>query len=95
MTPPADVTAIITALPVGTLRGTAEGKTYLLTKHAFSGGRAIKVVAEELGGPDYISLNLYKLGKGPQLYPCEMPTAKVIAFMRNFTMSAESPEQAP
>tara|TARA_R100001369_G_scaffold2421_3_gene8042 strand:+ start:2301 stop:2441 length:141 start_codon:yes stop_codon:yes gene_type:complete len=40
------------------------------------------LVAEELGGSDYISLNLYALASGTRLYPCEMPAAKVTAFIR-------------
>jgi hypothetical protein len=38
-------------------------------------------VAEALDGSDYISLNLYRLKSGPLLKPCEMPDAKVIAFV--------------
>jgi hypothetical protein len=84
MTPPSDVIARLRALPIGTHRGIAFGKPYIATRSAFSGGRAIKLVAEELGGNGYISLNLYDLAQGPQLYPCEMPSAKVIEFVRNF-----------
>ncbi|MEP0148295.1 hypothetical protein [Tateyamaria sp.] len=52
-----------------------------MTKSAFSGGRAIKLVAEELGGADYISHNWYDLASGGLLKPCEMPEAKVVAFL--------------
>lgn len=85
MTPPADVPERIKALPLGTCCGSADGKRYVTTRSQFSAGRATKVVAEELGGNDYISLNFYDLARGPQLYPCEMPSAKVIAFIRNFS----------
>ena len=44
----------------------------------------MKLVAEELGGGDYISLNFYDLTNGPALYPCEMPAGKVIAFLRDY-----------
>jgi hypothetical protein len=84
VTPPSDVVALIKARPLGTCRGTVNGRSYVATRSAFSAGRAIKVVAEELGGSDYISLNLYDLSQGPQLYPCEMPAAKVISFLRSF-----------
>lgn len=83
MTPPADIPARITALPLGTFTGTANGKRYVTTHSRFSAGRAAKLVAEELGGSDYISLNLYELQSGARLYPCEMPAAKVIAFVRS------------
>ena len=82
MTPPTDVADKIKALPLGTFTGTASGKRYVATRSSFSAGRETKLVAEELGGADYISLNLYDLSKGGQLYPCEMPAAKVIAFVR-------------
>jgi hypothetical protein len=38
-------------------------------------------VAEELGGGDYISLNLYLTARGARLRPCEMPAAKVVDFV--------------
>ena len=69
------------ALPMGTFKGCAAGRRYVITKSGFADGRALKLVAEELGGTDYISLNWYDLGSGPLLKPCEMPAAKVIAFV--------------
>lgn len=88
MTPPADVPRLINALPIGTYLGTADDKKYLATKSVFSGGRSIKLVARELGGTDYVSLNLYDLKRGPQLYPCEMSAEKVIRFVRSFLPAA-------
>ncbi|EDZ45821.1 conserved hypothetical protein [Rhodobacterales bacterium Y4I] len=38
-------------------------------------------MARELGGGDYISLNLYRLASGARLKPCEMPADKVIRFV--------------
>lgn len=38
-------------------------------------------MAEELGGDDYISLNLYLPRSGALLRPCEMPEQKVIDFV--------------
>lgn len=66
---------------MGTFKGVSAGRRYVVTKSAFAAGRAIKLVAEELGGPDYISLNWYDLRAAPILKPCEMPTSKVIAFV--------------
>lgn len=84
MTPPEDVVARIDALPEGSCYGQVGARRYLTTRTAFSDNRAIKVVARELGGTDYISLNLYRLASGPRLYPCEMPAPKVIDFLRGF-----------
>ncbi|APE45271.1 hypothetical protein BOO69_03490 [Sulfitobacter alexandrii] len=72
------------ALPEGTRRGRAHGRAYVASKSTFNGGRSIKLVAEQLGGPDYISLNFYLLESGPRLFPCEMTADKVIAFLRTF-----------
>lgn len=69
------------ALPRGTFRGRANGRRYVVTRSDFSGGAAQKLIAEELGGPDYISANLYRLATGVRLKPCEMPEDKVTRFV--------------
>lgn len=69
------------ALPLGTFTGVYSGRRYVVTRTDFSGGAAQKLVAEALGGGDYISLNLYRLASGARLKPCEMPQAKVVAFV--------------
>ena len=73
--------AALAALPLGTFTGTAAGRRYVVTKSAFSAGKSIKLVAEELGGTDYISLNWYDLASGARLKPCEMPAEKVTDFV--------------
>lgn len=73
--------AAFAALPIGTFRGTAHGRDYVVTRSQIVGGRGEKLVAEALDGSDYISLNLYHLAQGVRLKPCEMPSAKVIAFV--------------
>ena len=57
---------------------------YIATKSVHNNGRSFKLVARELGGNDYISLNLYALKSGPRLYPCEMSSEKVIGFVMEF-----------
>lgn len=72
------------ALPVGGYGGTFAGRRYRVTKSVYSSGRSQKLVAEELGGTDYISLNLYRLSDGTAiLKPCEMPEDKVVEFVLN------------
>ena len=73
------------ALPTGTTTGQYEGRKYVASKTTYSSGKSIKLVAEETGGNDYISLNLYILASGPRLYPCEMSSVKVIQFVQGFT----------
>ena len=58
------------------------GKRYGLSIDISSDGKRRKLYAEELGGIDHISFNLYLLdGKAPLLKPCEMPAEKVIDFV--------------
>lgn len=66
---------------MGYFTGRAGGKRYGVVRQAASGGRAQKLVAEELGGADYVSLNLYFLAGGARLKPCEMPEEKVVRFV--------------
>ena len=58
-------------------------RRYRIGKTTLAGGRSIKLVAWELGGPDYISLNVYRLTAGDRLKPCAMAEAKVRAFVLN------------
>ena len=69
-------------LPFGGYGGTYRGARYRITKSRMANGRSQKLVAEELGGPDYISLNLYRLASGAALLkPCEIPEEKAVAFV--------------
>lgn len=69
------------ALPVGYFTARYKGRRYGVSKSQNQDGRQGNLVARELGGADYISLNLYQLASGPQLKPCEMPAQKVIDFI--------------
>lgn len=73
--------AKLAALPLGTFRGRAHGKAWIVSRSLVSGGRGEKLVAEALDGSDYISLNYYHLATGDLLKPCEMPADKVTAFV--------------
>lgn len=77
-----DFIAAFDALPIGGYGGTYQGKRYRVTKAQMSNGRSQKLEAEELGGNDYISFNLYRLASGEALLkPCEMPAEKVKRFV--------------
>nr|WP_286193733.1 hypothetical protein [Tropicibacter sp. R16_0] len=71
----------LAAWPEGTTRGTSGGRNYVVSKTSFAEGRSVKLAATELGGSDYISLNVYDLRRGPLLKPCEMPEQKVVVFL--------------
>lgn len=77
--------AALHALPLGSTRGTFQNRPYNATKTTYANGKSVKLVARELGGPDYISLNAYLLESGPRLYPCEMPLEKVVRFLIEFS----------
>jgi hypothetical protein len=77
-----DFLAAFDALPLGGYGGTYDGRRYRVVKTQFSAARSQKLEAEELGGADYISMNLYRLATGEALLkPCEMPEEKVRAFV--------------
>jgi hypothetical protein len=73
--------AALDAVPEGYSEGVFQGRRYRIEKTLLAGGRSVKLVAWELGGADYISLNVYALAAGDALRPCEMPEAKVRAFV--------------
>ena len=76
--------AAFDALPKGGYGATYQGKRCRVIKSVLVSGRSQKLEAEELGGPDYISFNLYRLASGEALLkPCEMPAEKVIEFVLN------------
>ena len=82
MTPDPEFVIRFDALPVGGYGGSFEGRRYRVVKSQMANGRSQKLEAEELGGNDYISFNLYRLANGQALLkPCEMPAEKVVAFV--------------
>lgn len=67
------------------------GERYGMTVAVSPDGKRRKLYAEQLGGTDHISFNLYLLEAGPPLLkPCEMPTEKVIDFVLSFEDLAAS-----
>ncbi len=82
MTPCAAFLDAFLDLPDGTFTGRSGGRRYVVSRTSFAGGCSHKLIAHELGGPDYISMNLYQTTRsGALLRPCEMPAEKVIAFV--------------
>lgn len=79
----------IQRLPEGFSEGTYQGVRYGITRTTFTQGRSYKVYAKALGGTDVISLNYYRTALGEQLKPCEMPEAKVVAFLLGVVAAAQ------
>ena len=82
-----DFLAAFDRLPVGAYGGTFEGRRYRVTKAQMSNGRSQKLEAEELGGTDYVSFNLFRLATGQALLkPCEMSEDKVTTFVHGLVI---------
>ena len=82
MTPDAEFLRVFDGLPLGGYGATYLGRRYRVAKSQMATGRSQKLEAEELGGTDYISFNLYRLASGEALLkPCEMPAEKVVDFV--------------
>jgi hypothetical protein len=82
---------LIDRLPEGYSEGLYQDRKYGISKKTFNQGKSSKVFAKELGGNDFISLNFYQTAKKDLLKPCEMPTAKVIAFLTNVVLQTSAP----
>ncbi|KQW48125.1 peptide methionine sulfoxide reductase [Nocardioides sp. Root1257] len=74
---------LIERVPDGWSSATYDGRRYGVTKTLRADGRAVSVYAEELGGTDVVSTNVYLTGDSVELRPCEMPAEKVLAFLRD------------
>ncbi len=72
----------VLALPEGYSEGLYNSQRYSITRETFNRGKSYKVFARELGGTDYISLNLYLSNERELLKPCEMPEQKVLDFLK-------------
>jgi hypothetical protein len=83
--------AKIDTLPTGYSEGGFDGRRYGVTLDMSADRRRRWLWAEELGGCDRISFNLYMLGGGrAALRPCEMPAAKVVDFVLRYQPVARS-----
>ena len=69
------------------------GRRWALTRMTRAGGRSVSVLAEQLGGADLVSANVYRTKDGALLRPCEMPAEKVLAFLRGWQRLAGAPAQ--
>ena len=59
-----------------------DGRSWSVTRTTHGDGRSESILAEELGGTDLVSANLYRLDGRDVLKPCEMPEQKVLDFLR-------------
>ncbi|WP_327018941.1 peptide methionine sulfoxide reductase [Croceibacter atlanticus] len=74
---------LIDSIPKGFSKTVYKSQTYSLIKTTYNTGDSIKIYAEELGGTDVISANIYSLNSNYILKPCEMSKQKVLHFLNH------------
>lgn len=77
------------ALPLGSFDAFYQGEKYGATRTESPDGKRGWLYAEQLGGQDHISLNLYRLESGAKLKPCEMPVQKVVDFVLGLNLQSK------
>ena len=76
---------VLRSIPRGHSLGHYAGHRWSATLEEDAGGKRFKLFAEELGGREFVSFNLYLTGDNkPLLKPCEMPATKVIDFVLGY-----------
>lgn len=91
-TPPSPVLRrLVDRIPEGWTIVTYGGRKYGMSRSSRVGGRSVKVYAEELGGSDVISANIYTTTDALLLRSCEIPDSKVLAFLHGWE-PADRPE---
>lgn len=71
-------------LPEGYSEGTFENRRWGVTLKRSLDGRRRWLWGEALGGAERVSANVYRLGMGLRLLPCEMPAETVVDFVLGF-----------
>lgn len=75
----------LAAFPAGYIEGNFHGRRWGSTVKRSDDGRRVWLFAEELGGEEIVSFNLYVVSGGRSaLKPCEMSSQKVVSFVIGF-----------
>lgn len=100
MTSRTPVADLVRRLPPGASTVRYDGRRWAVATTSYAQGRSLKVWAEELGGGDVVSANVYLVGAadpgdpgepgepGEAFRPCEMPAEKVLAFLEGWQPDA-------
>ena len=83
--------ALVDGVPEGWSVVEYDGRRYGVTRTTRARGRMSSLFAEELGGTDVVSANVYRTSSGDVLKPCEMPSQKVLAFLRREPWRPDGP----
>ena len=87
----AELDRLVDRVPEGWTEVGYRGRRWGLRRTTRAGGSGVSLYAEELGGSDVVSTNVYRTGAGPVLRPCEMPAERVLAFLRDWSALASGP----
>jgi hypothetical protein len=82
--PDQPLAALVMRVPEGWTSVVFDGRRYGLSRVTRAHGQSVSIYAEELGGPDVVSANVYRTSNGPLLKPCEMPADRVLAFLQGW-----------
>jgi hypothetical protein len=85
-----DLAELVDRVPIGWTLVEFGGRPYGLTRVDHVEGRSVTIYAEELGAADVVSANVYRVSSGDRLNACEMPDAKVLAFLRGWKIADSS-----
>jgi hypothetical protein len=80
-----DLSRLFARVPEGWSQVEYDGRRWGVTRTLHGDGRSEWILAEELGGTDLVSANLYRVGGEDVLKPCEMPEQKVFDFLEGLT----------
>ena len=90
-----DLPALVDRVPEGWTPVRYRDRAYGLRRTSRAQGRSVAIYAEELGGTDVVSTNVYRTGDGDVLKPCEMPASVVLAFLAGWQPSPDEPPAGP
>ncbi|MBB3328181.1 peptide methionine sulfoxide reductase [Microlunatus antarcticus] len=82
---PEELHGLVERVPLGWTPVAYAGRTWGLTRADHAGGGTTTLYAEELGGADAVSANVWRTSGGDVLRPCEMPAQVVLDFLRGWT----------
>ncbi len=89
-------THALALIPGGYSEGSFEAGRWGATLKRSPDGKRVWLYAEDLAGSDIVSFNLYLLeASGSTLKPCEMSSAKVIAFVLGYRADKQDQPKLP
>jgi hypothetical protein len=83
---------LVARVPDGWTPVSYAGRRWGLTRTTHLDGRSVSVYADELGGADVVSANVFRLSGGAELRPCEMPASTVLDFLEGWQPVSDSHE---